>query len=145
MGVRSASRYASLVRCHPAPPSQRVQFVNTTIRMLMATMNTRIRHVNSNTRFQSSENPIRAGLGGSADISWAHGLVAALSICPTAARLTGLVLCLAQSTRHQLDDSISRATLRIDAESNPNLRCSAFKGADAPKVCMPITRPVGPI
>ena len=33
----------------------------------------------------------------------------------------------------QLDDSISRATVRIEAGSNPNLLCSAFKGADAPK------------
>jgi hypothetical protein len=27
---------------------------------------------------------------------------------------------------------------------NPNSCCSAFSGADAPNVCMPITRPVGP-
>jgi hypothetical protein len=43
--------------------------------------------------------------------------------------------------RCQLDESISRATVRIEAGSKPNLLCSAFKGADAPKVCMPITRP----
>jgi hypothetical protein len=39
--------------CHPAPPSQRVQFVDTTMMMPMATMNMRIRHANSNTLFQS--------------------------------------------------------------------------------------------
>ena len=49
------------------------------------------------------------------------------------------------SLPRQLDDSISRATVRIDAGSKPNLLCSAFKGADAPKVCMPITRPFGPM
>jgi len=47
--------------------------------------------------------------------------------------------------RRQLDANTSRATLRIEAGSNPNLPCSAFKGADAPKVCMPITRPFGPM
>src|SRR5580692_987011 len=53
MGVRSACRYASFVVCHPAPPSQRVQLVDTTMMMPIATMNMRIRHVNSNTLFQS--------------------------------------------------------------------------------------------
>src|SRR5580692_1194732 len=53
MGVRSACRYASFVVCHPAPPSQRVQFVDTTMMMPTATMKTRIRHANSNTLFQS--------------------------------------------------------------------------------------------
>src|SRR5271154_1052279 len=53
MGVRSACRYASFVVCHPAPPSQRVQFVDTTMMMPTATMNMRIRHANSNTLFQS--------------------------------------------------------------------------------------------
>jgi hypothetical protein len=46
--------------------------------------------------------------------------------------------------RRQLDDSISRATFRIEPGSNPNLHSSAFRGADPPKVCMPITRPFGP-
>src|SRR5271165_432331 len=53
MGVRSACRYASFVVCHPAPPSQRVQFVDTTTMMPAATMNMRIRHANSNSLFQS--------------------------------------------------------------------------------------------
>ena len=37
----------------PAPPSHRVQFVDTTMMMPTATTNTRIRHPNSNTLFQS--------------------------------------------------------------------------------------------
>src|SRR5580700_9170085 len=53
MGVRSACRYASFVVCHPAPPSQRVQLVDTTMMMPTATTNMRIRQVNSNTLFQS--------------------------------------------------------------------------------------------
>src|SRR5271167_256893 len=53
MGVRSACRYASFVLCHPAPPSQRVQLVDTTMMMPTATRNMRIRHANSKNLFQS--------------------------------------------------------------------------------------------
>jgi hypothetical protein len=47
--------------------------------------------------------------------------------------------------RPQPDDTISRATDSIDPGLNPNLASSDFKGADAPKVCMPIMRPFGPM
>jgi FixJ family two-component response regulator len=49
-----------------------------------------------------------------------------------------------QPPHPQLDDSISRAAFRIESGSNPNLPSSAFRGADPPKVCMPITRPFCP-
>src|SRR5580704_8539832 len=69
MGVRSACKYASFVVCHPAPPSQRVQFVDTTIMMPTATMNTRIRHANSNTLFQSIPGKVMDQFHSSASLS----------------------------------------------------------------------------
>ena len=40
------------------------------------------------------------------------------------------------------NNSLAVATTR--SGSKPNLLCSALSGADAPKVCMPITLPVVP-
>src|ERR1700688_766389 len=51
-----------MVRCQPAPPSQRFQFVVTITIMAIVTMNTRIRHENSKTLFQSSEVMVLKGL-----------------------------------------------------------------------------------
>ncbi len=73
-----------------------------------------------------------------------HRKLLAESAARAAAKLASAAASISP-LRRQLDDSISRATVRIEAASNPNLLCSAFKGADAPKVCMPITRPFGPM
>src|SRR5258708_2522582 len=88
MGVRSACRYASFVLCHPAPPSQRVQLVDTTMMIPTATMNTRIRHANSNTLFQSIPGLVtdrfQSTWGAIADEALLRGLAAHLSdVCGT--------------------------------------------------------------
>ena len=41
----------------------------------------------------------------------------------------------------QFRPSTSLATATTRSGSKPNFCCSAFSGADAPKVCMPITLP----
>ena len=40
--------------------------------------------------------------------------------------------------------SSSLATATTRSGSKPNLRCNSFSGAEAPKVCMPMTRPAAP-
>ncbi len=40
--------------------------------------------------------------------------------------------------------SSSLATVVTCSGSNPNLFCSSLSGAEAPKVCIPMTRPSGP-
>src|SRR6516164_8372051 len=45
---------------------------------------------------------------------------------------------------YDLHLSISRARSMIRSGSNPNLRCNSLSGADAPKVFIPTTLPVGP-